>query len=90
MSGTLSPSGLRWNDPGDTSWLTDENNNIIDLNDDLLKISALDDFSGTPEQDHILKYNSGTGDFESTLAEYGYETITTTTTSTTSSTTTTT
>lgn len=88
MSGTLSPTGLRWNDPGDPTWDADENLNIDDLNDDLLKPDGLADVDNTlfdtPEQ--IIRRDAG-GDYDIINAPYASELMTTTT-STTSTTTT--
>ncbi len=88
MSGTLTPTGLRWNDPGDSTWDTDENSNIQDLNDDILKPDGLADVDNTlfsrPEQ--IIRRDAG-GDYDIINAPYASELMTTTT-STTSTTTT--
>ena len=90
MSGTLTPTGLRWNDPGDDTWDTDENANITDLNDTLLKPEGLADVDntgfGTGFQDLVVRRNAGNNGFDVVSAPYVAEFVTTTTSTTTTTT----
>lgn len=91
MSGTLSPSGLKWNDPGEEDWEDDENDNITLLNGTLLKAESMldvDDTEFATNKPEMLIREDGAGEFETVYAPYASEFMTTTT-STTSTTTTT-
>lgn len=84
--GTFSSSGLRWNDPGETDWLADENYNITRINDTLLKLqNMLDCTGGTELHQHALCYNGTT--FDLRYVPWGHEYYTTSTTTTTTTTT---
>ena len=88
MSGTLVPSGLKWNDPGDSTWDTDENDNITLLNDTLLSPQGLlntdQTYFGATQIQQILRFNGS--DYDIVPAPWESDPLTTTS-STTSSTT---
>ncbi|WP_028320366.1 hypothetical protein [Desulfatiglans anilini] len=62
MATTLSPSGLKTTEYGDTDWLEHHNGNWERLNNTLLYLSALldVDISGRADGD-ILAYHAGSG-----------------------------
>lgn len=92
MATTLTPTGLKTNDPGDNTWVDDQSDNMTLLNTTLLKPEGLADVDNTdfgangqvikrgPSTDHLIVAAPWSGDEITTTS--------TTTTSTTSTTTT--
>jgi hypothetical protein len=81
MASTLSPSGLKTTDYGESAWLAHHNDNWTRLNNTLLKLSALldVDMSGLADG-NILAYNAGANKWKPVIPTTTTSTSTTTTT----------